>query len=70
MGAVKKALADLPCVDPSTVQVDIKTKEARFKPNKDAKVDVDEVKKAVADAGHYTVTDVKAPKAVAAADKK
>ena len=69
MRAVKTALADLPCVDPSTVKVDITTKEARFKPKKDEKVDIDQVKQAVADAGHYTVTDVKPPKAVNAAEK-
>jgi hypothetical protein len=57
--------------------VEITTKEARFKPKQDANVDMDDVKKAVADAGHargmnYTVTDVKVPdkSTVKAPDKK
>ncbi len=61
MGAVKNALTSLPCVDASSVKVDITTKEARFKPAKDAKVDVEKVKEAVAGAGNYSVTAVKPP---------
>jgi copper chaperone CopZ len=61
VGAVKNALTNLPCVDPSSVKVDITTKEARFKPAEGEKVDVEKVKEAVAGAGNYTVTAVKPP---------
>ena len=63
MGAVKNALTNLPCVDPSSVKVDITTKLAKFKPAKDAKVDIEKVKEAVAGAGNYSVTKVEPPKA-------
>ncbi len=58
-----KALTDLPCVDKSSVKVDITTKEARFKPAQDAKVNVEEVKQAVerVQGGRYSVTKVEAP---------
>jgi hypothetical protein len=61
---VTKALTDLPCVDPSSVKVDITTKLARFKPNKDAKVDIEEVKQAIGGVagGRYSVTKVEEPK--------
>ena len=58
---MKNALTSLPCVDASTVKVNITTKEARFKPAEGKKVDIDKVKEAVADAGNYTVTAVKPP---------
>ena len=63
MGAVKDALAALPCVEKDSIQVDIKTKEARFNAKKDAKVDIEAVKKAIADAGNFSVTKVKGPPA-------
>jgi hypothetical protein len=72
VGAVKNALTSLPCVDPSSVKVNITTKEARFKPAKDKKVDIEAVKNAVAEAGNYKVTAVKVPdkSTVKASEKK
>ncbi len=61
MGAVKSALTSLPCVEPSSVSVDIKTKQARFQLKQDNTCDIEEVRRAVAKAGRFTVTDVKLP---------
>jgi hypothetical protein len=61
VAAVRNALRDLPCVDPDSVSVSKEKKEARFTAKAGAKCDVEEVKKAVANAGSYKVTDVKAP---------
>jgi hypothetical protein len=58
---VKAALTSLPCVEPNSIRTDIKTKQARFQVKKDATCDLEEVKKAVANAGKFTVTDVKVP---------
>jgi hypothetical protein len=57
---VRDALKTLPCVESSSIKVDKPTKEARFIVKKDSKCDIDEVKKAIKDAG-YTVSAVKAP---------
>ena len=63
MAAVKKALQSLPCVEPESVQVDFESKEASFAVKADSKCDMDAVKKAVADTGRGTVSEVKtAPK--------
>ena len=61
MGAVKSALTSLPCVEPGSVRVDIKTKQARFQVKQNRQCDIEEVKRAVAQAGSFTVTDVKLP---------
>ena len=58
---MKSALNSLPCIEPSCVCVDIKTKRARFQVKKDEKCDVDEVKQAVAKAESFKVTDIKLP---------
>ena len=58
---MKSALKSLPCVEPSSVSVDIKSKKARFQVKKDEKVDMEEVKQAVAKAGSFKVTDVQLP---------
>jgi hypothetical protein len=44
------------------VRADIKTKEARFRVKADQKCDIEEVKKAVAASGKYSVSKVEAPK--------
>jgi len=41
--------------------VDIKTKQARFQVKQNRQCDIEEVKRAVAQAGSFTVTDVKLP---------
>ncbi|MFL5242316.1 MAG: hypothetical protein ACJ8FY_09430 [Gemmataceae bacterium] len=44
------------------MRADIKTKEARFRVKADQKCDIEEVKKAVAESGKYSVTKVETPK--------
>jgi copper chaperone CopZ len=55
---VRKALAALPGVEKDSIQVDVSTKEAKFKA---AKFDEEATKKAIADLG-YSVTAVKKDK--------
>ena len=43
------------------MKVDIETKEARFRIKQGEKCDIDEVKRAIAGAGSYTVSKVKVP---------
>jgi hypothetical protein len=43
------------------VKVDIATKEARFRVKPGEKCDIEEVKRAIAGAGAFTVSKVKAP---------
>ena len=57
---VQNALQTLPCVETSSVQVDFKTKEARFTVKKDGNCEVEAIKKTVKDAG-FTVSAVRAP---------
>ncbi len=61
MNAVKQALTSLPCVEPDSVQVSKAAKEARFIPKPGSTCDLDEVKKAIAAAGSFSVTNVKPP---------
>jgi hypothetical protein len=61
VAAVRNALRDLPCVDPDSVAVSKEKKEARFTAKTGETCDVEKVKKAVASAGAYTVTDVQGP---------
>ncbi len=61
MGAVKSAITSLPCVEPSSVKVDIDTKEARFRVKPGENCDIEEVKKAISHVGNYSVSKVKAP---------
>jgi copper chaperone CopZ len=57
---VRKALATLPCVESSSIKVDLPTKEARFTVKPDTSCDVEAVKQVVKDAG-FTVSAVKTP---------
>jgi copper chaperone CopZ len=61
VNAVRTALQGLPCVDSDSVSVSKEKKEARFTTKPDAKCDIEQVKKAISDAGKYEVTEVKGP---------
>ena len=57
---VQNALQTLPCVEAGSVEVDFKTKEARFTVKKDERCEVEAIEKVVKDAG-FTVSAVRAP---------
>ena len=60
---MREALQGLPCVDANSVVIDYDAKEARFNVKKGSKCNLDDIKKAVADSNHGTVSEVKkAPK--------
>ncbi len=58
------ALQDLPCVDQSTIKVNLASRQAEFSTKKGEKCDIEEVKNKIVQAGekagrNFTVTDVK-----------
>jgi len=61
VNAVKHALTALPCVEPDSVQVSKAAKEARFVAKAGSTCDIEDVKKAIASAGSFSVTNVKPP---------
>jgi hypothetical protein len=61
VAAVKKAVAALPCVEPDSVTIDFPNKQAHFTAKKDCKVSREDVNKALAAEGKYSVTEFQAP---------